>query len=832
MSYNRKRSRKTAPENVTQTLPEKFGKIWDSNTLIYSFIDNFHVSFDDNRLFSLYEGKIIVTQEGSPLSKITEIGEDEDAVVSFILHPLDPNLIIACTAKCFIRVFTLDTGKLVKSIKLTKIFVNHFAIDNSHKFLACACSNYSVLIFDLSTWDLVSRYTGHTEIINHLAFSPVAHDFTLFTAGEDGVLKKYDILLKKESDLCTLQGYSLRIIRPTNDGKNLVVSTNDKRIIVFNLKQQKVLAEYRFPKDIKDVLYFARREQNNVRSFLLVADESGKITEVDLQTGKLESFFQPFNHSILLFNYSLASGVLKVVSEEQIYGKYQIDLSKSTIDKSRQISLTPTNCQEILAIKAINENEILFSSNDNSLKYMNIETNEVKIFESHSDFILSIDVLAPYVVTAGKDNLVKLWVYRWKPQFECKNVLTFKGHAETVNYCALVPNSSRVLSCSKDKSVKLWNFSKLVGDDLPNSLFDQESAKVIKKAEISVVEHSDEVLLTKASKNGDVIISAGFDKDILVYDAELNVKLRMTGHKRAVYDVNFSEYQKVVVSASSDRTVRIWNLKNGACLNVFEGHLAACLKADFIFLGTFLATSGADGLIKLWNIKTGENTATIEKHEGKIWAMEIDKLNNRIISGGTDGQLIVSRDVTAEREKEKFLEAEENIAEEERLYLLMGEGEFLEAMEVALDLNKKREFAKIVRNLFDLSSVSKDPVAEIIENRKEVDEKFDESEMTNLMDKIKIMADNQRMQSIIAKNFEKITEIARDQLTKPVSCIVGAVLIGLILLTTDLKELKGKAKDNIITTKAFLSKHNERVTRLATKASFLEYLVDRMTPGI
>ena len=84
------------------------------------------------------------------------------------------------------------------------------------------------------------------------------------------------------------------------------------------------------------------------------------------------------------------------------------------------------------------------------------------------------------------------------------------------------------------------------------------------------------------------------------------------------------------------------------------------LKVHFINHGTQLVSSASDGLIKLWNIKTNECVSTFDEHSDKIWALSVTKNEERFISGGADGKLVLWKDVTTE-EREKELEKREEI---------------------------------------------------------------------------------------------------------------------------------------------------------------------------
>jgi len=135
--------------------------------------------------------------------------------------------------------------------------------------------------------------------------------------------------------------------------------------------------------------------------------------------------------------YSVTQHILYLITDVQVFIKAQIDLTKKSIDTSKEINYTPGFCQEVLDIKIFKTPEMLthdkdfkflFSSNDNNLNYHDTHTNQSRIFEGHSDFIMSIDIKQNFIATGSRDGTVRLWEYsNENNNFECKSVCKFTG---------------------------------------------------------------------------------------------------------------------------------------------------------------------------------------------------------------------------------------------------------------------------------------------------------------------------------------------------------------------------------------------------------------------
>ena len=111
---------------------------------------------------------------------------------------------------------------------------------------------------------------------------------------------------------------------------------------------------------------------------------------------------------------------------------------------------------------------------------------------------------------------------------------------------------------------------------------------------------------------------------------------------------NMARVLQALLTASADATVRLWALKDGACLRTFSGHGSAVLQARFLSLGTQLASTGSDGLLKLWSVATGEEIRTAEAHDDKVWTLDVAAGSEAaLLTGGADGAVALWADCTA-----------------------------------------------------------------------------------------------------------------------------------------------------------------------------------------
>ncbi|GAA5841145.1 hypothetical protein JCM11251_003221 [Rhodosporidiobolus azoricus] len=98
-----------------------------------------------------------------------------------------------------------------------------------------------------------------------------------------------------------------------------------------------------------------------------------------------------------------------------------------------------------------------------------------------------------------------------------------------------------------------------------------------------------------------------------------------------------ADRKPMVVSASLDNTVRVWNVEQGTCVRQQFGHLEGVWSVDVDKLR--IVSGSHDRTIKLWDRDSGRNLHTIVGHKAPVTSVLLT--DSSVISGADDGEVRV-----------------------------------------------------------------------------------------------------------------------------------------------------------------------------------------------
>lgn len=134
-----------------------------------------------------------------------------------------------------------------------------------------------------------------------------------------------------------------------------------------------------------------------------------------------------------------------------------------------------------------------------------------------------------------------------------------------------------------------------------------------------------------------VMLTASEDATIKVWDYETgDYERTLKGHTDAVQDLAFDHPGKQLASCSADMTVKIWDFQTYECLKTLHGHDHNISSVDFLPSGDHLVSASRDKTIKMWEVATGYCTSTFSGHREWVRRVKVSPDGTMIASCSND----------------------------------------------------------------------------------------------------------------------------------------------------------------------------------------------------
>ena len=325
------------------------------------------------------------------------------------------------------------------------------------------------------------------------------------------------------------------------------------------------------------------------------ADEPREI--IDVMYTPATSTISSLHADQNILSYSLTSGYLT---------KQHIGFNDEIID-SRLMSL-PSNTPDTSSTQVL-----ALATNSSLIRLYDTSTLDARLLSSHTDMVLCLDATTStsssepltLLASGSKDKSARIWARI--PSSSSNSALDWsciaiaEGHAESVGALALSrpppstsssnPTTSKssptlMFTGSQDRTVKMWDVSSLSSSS--RSLQGQDEPTKLKSL-LTLRAHEKDINSLDVSPGSRFLATGSQDKTANIYEivfvpssnpdgsgkgkggkAELKLVGTCKGHKRGVWCVRFSRAERVLATASGDKSVRLWSLDDFSCLKV--GH--------------------------------------------------------------------------------------------------------------------------------------------------------------------------------------------------------------------------------------------------------------------
>jgi G protein beta subunit-like protein len=268
------------------------------------------------------------------------------------------------------------------------------------------------------------------------------------------------------------------------------------------------------------------------------------------------------------------------------------------------------------------KDKVAFASG-NSIKFLDLhKLSQIPVLsiDSHEGLLSTIlfpQMLKDIVITGGEDCSVRV------SDIRVGKVVKSFFHTNYVNSVAIGNNNKDIIAADENGTIKIWDMDKGEVRTEYNSDIEEEGLAF---RSISLAEK--EGFLVGAKSNGKVCI---FDYNNNNEGQNLSKPKVFEAHKNYITKCLLSPENNMLATCSADSEIRLWerknlvdedgNIQNDGMVDFelksrFIGHKKWVWDCDFTLDSNYLLSCSSDKTIKIWSIATGKIYSTFNNPKG------------------------------------------------------------------------------------------------------------------------------------------------------------------------------------------------------------------------
>uniref|UniRef100_A0A1A7YQB2 TAF5-like RNA polymerase II, p300/CBP-associated factor (PCAF)-associated factor n=1 Tax=Iconisemion striatum TaxID=60296 RepID=A0A1A7YQB2_9TELE len=202
-------------------------------------------------------------------------------------------------------------------------------------------------------------------------------------------------------------------------------------------------------------------------------------------------------------------------------------------------------------------------------------------------------------------------------------IKTLRGHNGSVYRTTFLTDSSGLLSCSEDTTIRYWDLGSFTNTALYQG-------------------HAYPVWDLDVSPCSLYFASSSHDRTARLWTFSRTYPLRLyAGHLSDVDCIRFHPNSNYLATGSTDKTVRLWSTQQGSSVRLFTGHRGPVLSLAFSPNGKYLASAGEDQRVKLWDLASGTMFKDLRGHTDGVTSLSFSPDSSLVASSSMDNSVRV-----------------------------------------------------------------------------------------------------------------------------------------------------------------------------------------------
>ncbi|KAK4186050.1 WD repeat-containing protein 48 [Podospora australis] len=209
-----------------------------------------------------------------------------------------------------------------------------------------------------------------------------------------------------------------------------------------------------------------------------------------------------------------------------------------------------------------------------------------------------------------------------------------QAHTHWINDIALARNYTALVSASSDLTVKVWR---------PLGSHATEP--------VTIGQHADFVkCVATPNQATNWVASGGLDRKLYLWDLagggktlEVDVKGEEVIEKGSIYALGVTH--NILANGGPESIVRLWDPKSGKRITKFVGHTDMVRSILINQSGDMVMSASSDQTVKVWSVTAGRCMHTLTMHDSSVWALFSDDPELNIFYSSDRSGLVVKTDV-------------------------------------------------------------------------------------------------------------------------------------------------------------------------------------------
>jgi WD40 repeat protein len=445
------------------------------------------------------------------------------------------------------------------------------------------------------------------------------------------------------------RGARCRCLRYSPDGKTIAVGSVHGDIYLWDAASKNMLPALKGHAKSVNSLCFSPDSRH-----LLSGSSDLSVRQWDVQTGRQIDIRRGHRAAVWTVSYSPDGRWLASASASTA-----VRIAKADRDDEERVLHGHT--KDVTQLAYVAGGEKLASVNGGTVRLWNTGREaDPRVLRGHTSYVygLAISPDGRTIASGGWDNAVRIWDAASGEQIAALPPLP--GYVAAL---AISPDGTRLAGLVNGGALRIWNLAtgkelkvlkgpSMFSPGLPHRISFSPDGRTLAAGGVHCIHLFDVetgtekaflpvpgvlVRIAAFGPDGSRLAAGGRMGGIDIFDVESGVVIQQMPVPGFVTDVVFSADGGRIATASTDRTVRLWDMATGEERAVLRGHtnddvFAVAFHPD----GSRIASGGRDQVLRIWDTQTSQEVAHLPGHTDYVFTLAWSADGNTLVSASGD----------------------------------------------------------------------------------------------------------------------------------------------------------------------------------------------------